>query len=41
MSSDEDAGWMTWANLVTLVRLALLPVFLWVLFSTDHRAIAA
>ena len=41
MSSDADAGWMTWANLVTLVRLALLPVFLWILFSTDHRAIAA
>jgi cardiolipin synthase len=36
-----DAGWLTWPNLVTLVRLALLPVFLWLLFSTDHRAIAA
>jgi cardiolipin synthase len=41
MASDEDAGWLTWANLVTLVRLALLPVFVWLLFSTDHRAIAA
>jgi cardiolipin synthase len=43
MASDvqRDAGWMTWANLVTLVRLALLPVFVWLLFGTDHRAIAA
>ncbi|MFZ1062803.1 MAG: CDP-alcohol phosphatidyltransferase family protein [Acidimicrobiales bacterium] len=41
MSSDADAGWLTWANLVTLVRLALLPVFVWILFRTDHRAIAA
>ena len=41
MASDEDAGWLTWANLMTLVRLALLPVFVWLLFSTDHRAIAA
>jgi cardiolipin synthase len=36
-----DAGWRTWANLVTLIRLALLPVFLWLLFDTGHRAIAA
>ncbi len=43
MTSDEggDAGWLTWANVVTLVRLALLPVFLWLLFSTNHRALAA
>lgn len=43
MSSDSapDAGWWTWPNLVTLVRLALLPVFLWILFKTDHRAVAA
>lgn len=42
-SNDEkaNAGWLTWANLVTLVRLAMLPVFLWLLFSTNHRAIAA
>jgi len=32
---------MTWPNVVTILRLALLPVFLWLLFSTDHRAIAA
>jgi len=30
-----------WPNLVTVIRLVLLPVFLWLLFSTDHRAIAA
>ena len=43
MSADDqgDAGWLTWPNLVTLVRLALLPVFVWILFSTDHRAVAA
>ncbi|MBW4078461.1 MAG: CDP-alcohol phosphatidyltransferase family protein [Acidobacteria bacterium] len=42
MSADaDDAGWLTWANAITAVRLALLPVFLWLLFSTDHRAIAA
>jgi cardiolipin synthase len=37
----EDAGWRTWANLITLVRLAVLPLFLWLLFATDHRAEAA
>jgi cardiolipin synthase len=36
-----DAGWRTWPNLVTLVRLASIPVFLWLLFSTNHRALAA
>jgi cardiolipin synthase len=43
MSPDEvaDAGWWTWPNLVTAIRLALLPVFLWLLFSTNHRAEAA
>jgi len=42
MSPDEsDAGWRTWANLVTLVRLALIPVFFWLLFGTDHWAVAA
>ena len=40
-SEAVDAGWYTWANLVTLVRLALIPVFWWILFSTNHRAIAA
>ena len=42
MTTDgEDAGWWTWPNLITLVRLAVLPVFLWLLFTTDHRAEAA
>jgi cardiolipin synthase len=42
MSTDvDDAGWLTWANAITFVRLAMLPVFLWLLFSTDHRALAA
>lgn len=43
MSTQEviDAGWRTWANLVTLIRLALLPFFFWLLFTTDHRADAA
>jgi len=29
MSSDEasDAGWLTWPNLITVIRLALLPLF--------------
>jgi cardiolipin synthase len=38
---SEDAGWLTWANLVTSVRLALLPVYVWLLFGTGHRAEAA
>ena len=43
MSADEvpDAGWLTWPNLVTVVRLALIPLFFWLLFDTNHRAIAA
>ncbi len=39
--ADGDAGWWTWPNVVTVVRLGLLPVFFWILFTTDHRAIAA
>ena len=39
--ADADAGWRTWANLVTLVRLGMVPVFLWLLFGTGHRAVAA
>ena len=38
---EGDAGWLTWPNAITLVRLALLPVFFWLLFSTNHRAVAA
>src|ERR1700722_9870470 len=43
MSSDDtsDAGWLTWPNLITIIRLALLPLFFWLLFGTNHRAIAA
>ena len=36
-----DAGWRTWPNAVTLVRLACIPLFWWVLFHTGHRALAA
>ncbi|HTT59202.1 MAG TPA: CDP-diacylglycerol--glycerol-3-phosphate 3-phosphatidyltransferase, partial [Acidimicrobiales bacterium] len=39
--SDDDAGWLTWPNAITLVRLLALPVFLWLLFGTGHRAVAA
>ncbi len=43
MSADEvaDAGWLTWPNAITIIRLALLPLFFWLLFGTNHRAIAA
>jgi len=41
VDKDVDAGWLTWPNAITMVRLALLPVFFWLLFATDHRAIAA
>lgn len=43
MSAEDatDAGWLTWPNLVTVIRLALLPLFFWLLFDTNHRAIAA
>jgi hypothetical protein len=32
---------LTWPNLITVVRLAALPLFFWLLFGTNHRAIAA
>ena len=41
MHDGSDAGWRTWPNLVTAVRLALIPGFLWLLFSTAHREDAA
>lgn len=31
----------TWPNLVTLVRLACIPIFVWLLFGRDNRAAAA
>jgi len=40
-SESVDAGWRTWPNAITLLRFAFLPVFFWLLFTTDHRAIAA
>ncbi len=41
MVDDLDAGWKTWPNLVTALRLAAIPVYVLVLFTTDHRALAA
>jgi cardiolipin synthase (CMP-forming) len=38
---STDAGWRTWANAITLIRLAFIPVFWWLLFGTGHRALAA
>ncbi|MDE3044914.1 MAG: CDP-alcohol phosphatidyltransferase family protein [Acidobacteriota bacterium] len=38
---EADRGLWTWANLVTVIRLGLIPVFLWLLFGTGHRALAA
>lgn len=40
-SVTEDAGWATWPNLVTSVRLAVIPAYIWLVATTDHRAIAA
>jgi len=37
----DDAGWRTWPNAVTAIRLVLIPVFVWLLFGTGHRAFAA
>ena len=37
----DRAQLLTWANLVTLIRLCCIPVFLWLLFGRDHRAAAA
>ena len=41
MSDESNRGWRTWANLITVIRLVMLPVFLWLLFGTGHRADAA
>lgn len=32
---------LTWPNLFTLVRLACIPLFVWLLFGREHRAAAA
>ena len=37
----SDAGWVTWANAVTALRLLAIPVYLVVVLATDHRAVAA
>ncbi len=39
--TDGDRGWATWPNAVTLIRLALLPVFIVLVLTTDHWAVAA
>jgi len=40
--ADEiDAGLWTVPNLITVVRIAALPVFVWLLFSRENRAGAA
>jgi len=41
-ASEEfhDAGWWTLPNVITLVRLAGLPVFVWLAGYTNHRALA-
>jgi cardiolipin synthase len=42
MSDDASTDALrTWPNLVTVVRLAFIPLFVWLLFDTNHRAIAA
>lgn len=39
--STPDAGYLTVPNLITLVRLACLPVFVWLLLGADERVAAA
>ena len=42
MSDDASTDAVrTWPNLVTVVRLAFIPLFVWLLFDTYHRAFAA
>jgi len=36
----REWGLWTWPNLITLVRLACLPIFLWLLLGRDDRASA-
>jgi cardiolipin synthase len=41
--AEGDAGLArvaTWPNLVTAVRLALIPVYVWLLFWTPHQVLA-
>lgn len=37
----DRADVLTWPNLITLLRLLLIPVFLWLLFSQQQRGAAA
>ena len=36
----REWGLWTWPNLITLIRLACLPIFLWLLLGRDDRASA-
>jgi len=38
---DGDAGWATWPNFVTAVRLLAIPCYLWLLVRSNHWAFAA
>jgi len=38
---ETERGWATWPNAVTAVRLALLPVYVYLVLATDHWAMAA
>jgi cardiolipin synthase (CMP-forming) len=40
-SVERDAGWRTWPNAVTVVRLAIIPYYVWLLVTTGHRAAAS
>lgn len=37
---EEDAGWLTLPNAITLVRLLSLPIFVWLAGFTNHWALA-
>jgi cardiolipin synthase len=39
--ANPDLGLFTVPNLITLVRMLVLPLFLWFLFARDNRAAAA
>jgi cardiolipin synthase (CMP-forming) len=39
--TSDGRGWATWPNAVTVVRLAFIPVYVILVVSTDHWAIAA
>ena len=37
-ADDQDLSRIvTWPNAVTVVRLALIPVYVWLLFATAHQ----